>query len=152
MPSAPVTPEVDAFLRKPNGSVIATIRRDGAPFTATTWYDWDGESVYLNMDEARVRLPHMRRDPRVAVTVFDLENWYWQVSLLGRVTRIEDDVELIGIDRLARRYTGADYVDRSHGRVGAWIAVESWNGWDPVNYGPWVPGVSQPPLRTPTAS
>ena len=27
----------------------------------------------------------------------------------------------------------------------AWIDVDSWNGWDPVNCGPWQAGVSQPP-------
>ncbi len=146
MPVAPVTAEVDSFLRKPNAAVIATIRRSGAPYTAATWYEWDGEAVYVNMDERRVRLPHMRRDPRVAVTVLDLENWYWQVSLLGRVVRLEKDSDFTGINRLARRYIGSDYPDLSRGRVGAWIAVESWNGWDPVSFTPWQPGVSKPPL------
>jgi PPOX class probable F420-dependent enzyme len=145
MPNAPVSPEADAFLRKPNGAVIATIRGDGAPFTAATWYDWDGETIYVNMDEGRTRLRHMRRDPHIAITVFDIENWYWQVSLLGRVVRIEDDEGFSGIHHLARRYTGADYVDLSRGRVSAWIAVDSWSGWDPVNYTVWQPGVSRPP-------
>lgn len=145
MPNAPVTPEVDAFLRRPNGAVIATVRRDGAPYTAATWYDWDGDTIYVNMDEARVRLGHMRRDPRVAVTVFDVESWYWQASLFGRVLRIEDDTDFAGINRLARRYIGSDYPDTSRGRVSAWIAVDSWSGWDPVNYTVWQPGVSRPP-------
>lgn len=145
MPKAPVTPEVDAFLRRPNAAVIATARHDGAPFTAATWYEWDGENVYVNMDEGRVRLRHIRQDPRVALTVIDLENWYWQVSLVGHVARIEEDTGFVGIHRLAHRYIGQDYPDLSRGRVSAWITVVTWNGWDPVNYGPWQPGVSQPP-------
>lgn len=146
MPKAPVTPEVDAFLRKPNEAVVATVRADGAPFTAVSWYDWDGRRLLLSMDAGRVRLRHMRRDPRVAVTVIDADNWYWQVSLLGRVAELYDDTDLADIDRLAIRYTGGPYADRAHPRVSAWVEVESWNGWDPVRYGPWEAGVSEPPL------
>ena len=57
------------------------------------------------MDESRLRLRFMRRDPRVALTVLDDEGWYRHVSLLGRICIREEDLELRDIDRLALRDT-----------------------------------------------
>src|SRR5437588_1377997 len=104
MPRVPVPTEVDEFLAQPNAAVVATLRPDGSPHTAATWYDWEDGRVLLNMDESRVRLGYLRRDPRAALTVLDEENWYRHVSLIGRVVSIEDDPDLEDIDRLARRY------------------------------------------------
>jgi PPOX class probable F420-dependent enzyme len=129
VPPVPLPPDVDAFLRRPNPAVIATLRPDGAPHTAATWYDWDGEAIFLNMDGSRARLPWMRRDGRVALTVLDAESWYVHASLLGRVTRIEDDPDLSGIDRLSLRYRGQPYRNRTSPRVSAWMTVERWHGW-----------------------
>ncbi|MEW6583215.1 MAG: PPOX class F420-dependent oxidoreductase [Actinomycetota bacterium] len=146
MPAAPVSPEADAFLRRPNGAVVATIRRDGSPFTAATWYDWDGEHILMNGDAGRLRIRHMRRDPRVSVTVFDPGNWYWQLTLVGRIDEIRDDDGYVDIDRLAMRYIGGRYPDRSSPRVSMRMAVDTWNGWDPVRYTVWQPGVTVPPM------
>lgn len=130
MPEAPVPPKVDAFLRKPNPAVIATLRPDGSPHTVATWYDWDGSRVLVNMDESRLRLRHMRRDPRVSLTALDEADWYTHVSLIGRVVSIEDDSDLSGIDRLATRYTGKPFSNREAKRINAWIEVERWHDWD----------------------
>lgn len=130
MPEAPVPPEVDAFLRKPNPAVIAALRPDGSPHSVATWYDWEGGRVLVNMDESRLRLRFMRRDPRVSLTVLDEDSWYTHVSLLGRVVSLEDDPDLEGIDRLAIRYTGKSFSKRDAKRVNAWIEVDRWHGWD----------------------
>jgi PPOX class probable F420-dependent enzyme len=138
MPPTPVPADVDAFLRQPNPAVVASLRPDGSPHTAATWYDWDGERVYLNMDHTRLRLRFMRRDGRIAVTVLDLEDWYRQVSLMGRIVRMEDDHDLAGIDRLSIRYRGAPYATRDSARVGAWMVVDAWAGWDSSRGGLWA--------------
>lgn len=129
MPRVPVPDDVSAFLAQPNPAVVATVRPDGDPHTAATWYDWEDGRVLLNMDESRVRLGHIRRDPRAALTVIDGANWYRHVSLIGRVVSIDDDEDLADIDRLARRYTGQDYRRRDRGRVSAWLQPERWHGW-----------------------
>jgi PPOX class probable F420-dependent enzyme len=134
MPRVPVPQSVDEFLRRHNPAVVATVRRDGSPYTAPTWYDWDGNRVYLNMDAGRLRLDHMRRDPRAALSVLEDGNWYRHVSLLGAIVSIEDDPELTGIDRLAIRYTGEPYPDRSRHRVGAWLEPDRWHAWPPDSF------------------
>jgi PPOX class probable F420-dependent enzyme len=130
MPPAPVPDELDAFLRQPRPAVVASLRPDGSPHTAATWYDWEDNRVLLNMDESRLRLRFMRRDPRVALTVLDDEGWYRHVSLLGRVVSLEDDRDLRDIDRLALRYTGAPFSTRDRRRVSAWVEVDAWHAWD----------------------
>lgn len=131
MPSGPLPPQILDLIRRPNPAVIATVRADGSPHSAATWYDVDDAGrVLLSMDRSRLRLRFLQRDPRVSLTVLDAESWYRHVTLVGRVTEMHDDDGLADIDRLARRYTGAAYPDRTHPRVSGWMTVESWHGWD----------------------
>jgi PPOX class probable F420-dependent enzyme len=136
MPKPPLPPEVDALLRKPSPAVIATLRADGSPHTAATWYDWDGERVLVNMDRSRQRLANMQRDPRVSLTVLDAEAWYRQVTIFGRVADIVDDRQLADIDRLARRYTGRPLSNRTRDSVSAWIEPTGWYGWEGAGHWP----------------
>lgn len=129
MADPPVPAEIDAFLREANPAVIATLRDDGSPHTVATWYLWDAGRVLVNMDRARQRLAHLRRDPRVSLTVLGAEDWYRHVTLEGAAVSIEPDPELEGIDRLARHYTGDPFGTRDRTRVDAWIEVDSWHAW-----------------------
>ena len=131
MPKPPLPDELIEILAKPNPSVISTLRKDGSPVTTATWYVWDDGLVLVNMDESRRRLAHMRRDPRVSITVLDGDDWYRHISLLGRVVRLEDDDGLQQIDRISDHYRGAPYPVRDRKRVNAWIEVERWHTWGP---------------------
>jgi PPOX class probable F420-dependent enzyme len=130
MPAAPVPSSVEEFLSEPNPAVVATLNGQGSPHSAATWYDWEDGRFLLNMDQSRLRLRHLKADPRVSLTVIDRDDWYRHISLAGRVEELTDDVGLEGIDRLAVRYTGVPYVTRDSPRVNAWVRVESWHGWD----------------------
>jgi PPOX class probable F420-dependent enzyme len=129
MPKPPVPPEIDEFLSKPNPSVIASIRPDGTPHTAATWYVWEGGRVLVNMDESRKRLDYLRQNPNVSITVLDENEWYRQVTLSGRVVSLDPDPDLADIDRISSHYLGNPYGQRDRGRVSAWIEVDSWYGW-----------------------
>lgn len=135
MPPPPLPSEVVDLLRRPNPAVVASLRPDGSPHTVATWYDWEDGRVLLNMDESRLRLRFMQRDPRVALTVLDDEGWYGHVSVIGRIVRIERDTELRDIDRLAVRYTGKPFRSRDARRYSAWMTVEAWHAWS--GSGPW---------------
>jgi len=130
MPLPPVPPEIEAFLREPNPAVVATLRADGSPHSVATWYDWVDGLILLNMDATRARLGHLRRDPRVSLTVLDKDSWYSHVTLAGVVDRLEDDPELSDIDRLALRYTAKPFRDRLSERVSAWVRPERWERWE----------------------
>jgi PPOX class probable F420-dependent enzyme len=130
MPELPFPDHVRALLAKPNPAVVTTLRSDGQPVSVATWYLLeDDDRVLLNMDHTRVRLRHLRRDPRLTLTVLDEASWYTHVSLLGRVDEIVEDPDLSGIDRLSNHYGGRDYPNRDSPRVSAWMSVERWHGW-----------------------
>ena len=131
--SKPPLPEAAVdLLRKPNPAVIATLRSDGQPVSTATWYLWEDGRILVNMDEGRRRLEHLRRDPRVTLTVLDEGNWYTHISLIGRVAEIREDEGLADIDRLSRHYGGSDYSQRDRRRFSAWIEIERWHGWGSV--------------------
>ena len=130
MPELPFPDHVRALLAKPNPAVVSTLRTDGQPVSVATWYLLeDDDRVLLNMDHTRVRLRHLRRDPRLTLTVLDEASWYTHVSLIGRVDELADDPDLSGIDRLSNHYRGRSYPDRDSPRVSAWMRVERWHGW-----------------------
>jgi PPOX class probable F420-dependent enzyme len=129
MPPAPLPPEVVELVQRPNPAVIASLRPDGSPHTVANWYDWDDGYVLVNMADDRLRLRFLRADPRVSLTVLDADSWYRQVSLFGRVARIDEDVDLKDADRLAQRYMGSAYPDREGKRYSARIRVDAWHGW-----------------------
>jgi hypothetical protein len=130
VPSLPLPPEVDEFLRRPNPAHVASLRHDGSPHTVATGNLGDGARDQLNMDESRLRLRFMRHDARVALTALDEGSWYHHVSLLGLVVEIADDTDLEGIDRLSRHYSGEPFRNRESHRVSAWIEPHSWHGWE----------------------
>ena len=134
MPRGLPPEDLQAFLRRPNPCVVATIRPDGELHTAATWYEWtDAGTVLLNMDASRRRLGHMRADPRVALTVLAEGAWYAHVSLIGRVRELRPDPGLVDIDRIATRYTGRPYGDRARDSWTAEVEVTRWHGWgDPA--------------------
>ena len=136
MPKPPLPSQLDEFLSQPNPAVIASLRPDGSPHTAATWYLWEGGRVLVNMDESRRRLEYIRADPRVSITVMGQDDWYHHVTLVGR-TALEPDPDLEGIDRLSRHYMGDAYSARDQRRVNAWIEVESWHSWAMGQ--PWMP-------------
>jgi PPOX class probable F420-dependent enzyme len=129
VPKPPLPAELSEFLSQPNPSVIATLRPDGSPHSAATWYLWEDGRVLVNMDEGRARLDYIRRDPRVSVTVLGRDDWYHHVTLRGRVVVIEKDSDCGAIDRLSRHYTGQPYSQRDRARFTAVIEVESWHAW-----------------------
>jgi PPOX class probable F420-dependent enzyme len=129
MPRVDIPEPVAEFLAEPNPAVIASLRPDGSPHCVPTWYDWLEGEVMLNMDRSRKRLRYLRRDHRVALTIMDSADWYSHVALIGEITEIRDDPDLADIDRLALRYTGRPYYNRSRDSVTALVRPTQWATW-----------------------
>jgi len=131
MPRAPVPDELASFLAAPRPSVVAVLRADGSPVTAATWYEWQDGSILLPMLGSGRRLEHVRRDPRIALTVLG-DSWYTQVSVLGRVVEIRDD-GFADVDRLSMSYFGVAYTPRDVEMASVLFEVERWHTWLDVN-------------------
>ncbi len=130
MPELPFPDDVRALLLRPNPAVVATLRGDGSPVSVATWYLLeDDDRVLVNMDVTRVRVKHLRADPRITLTVLDADDWYTHISLVGRVAGLVDDEGLVDIDRLSTHYADRPYPNRDSPRVSARFEVERWHGW-----------------------
>jgi hypothetical protein len=57
------------LLTRKNSAHVATIRPDGMPHTTIIWVDTADGHVLVNSAVGRVNDLHLRRDPRVSVTV-----------------------------------------------------------------------------------
>jgi PPOX class probable F420-dependent enzyme len=129
MPKPPLPDEVAEFLRAPNYATISMLKADGAPVSVPTWYLFENGRVLVNMDGGRQRIEWLRRDPRVAMSAMDPDDWITHVSLQGKVTQWAEDPDLVDIDRIATHYTGQPYAARNRPRISAWIEVDLWHAW-----------------------
>lgn len=136
MPEAPLPPKLSAFLAAPRQAVVGTVREDGTPVTTACWYGLEGDGrILLTMDRDSHRLRHLRSEPRVALTVLG-DDWYNQLSVLGRAVELREDTDraLADIDALSQRYLGEDYEDRDYKGVTVLVEVDRWHTWgDPAS-------------------
>ena len=91
-----------------NFATIATLMPDGSPQATVVWIDTDGEHILFNTAEGRVKTENLRRDPRVAISVFNSDRPYENVTIRGRVVEFSHDGADDNIDRLAKKYLDAD--------------------------------------------
>ena len=96
-----------------NFACVATIMPDGSPQVAPVWVERDGDTVVLNATESRQRTKNLRRDPRVAIAVFDLKNPYKKVLIRGKAVEITRDGAEEHIDKLSMKYNGRKYPDHN---------------------------------------
>ena len=96
-----------AFLKEPHIAEFVTLMKDGSPHITPVWVDTDGEHILVNTAEGRVKIRNVRRDPRVAVGIYDPENSYTRVlNVRGRVVEITTDGAAENIDDLSEKYNG----------------------------------------------
>jgi PPOX class probable F420-dependent enzyme len=119
-----------AFLENPFVGVVTDLRPDGSPHSTIVWVDVDDEGVSFNTAYGRAKPRYIAQDGRVSLAVVDPRDPYRWLSVSGTAT-LDDDAADGQIDRLARKYIGADaYPFRQPGeqRVSVRIAVEKLDG------------------------
>lgn len=94
-----------------NHAVLTTLFPSGGPQTNIVWIDYDGEHLLINSEIERQKVRNVRRDPRVAILLFDPDDMDSWVEVRGRVVEIVEGAEpRRHIDRLAQKYLGVpDY-------------------------------------------
>jgi PPOX class probable F420-dependent enzyme len=113
------------LLEAPNFAHVATIRRDGTPQVVPVWVDVDGDRVLLNSVEGRAWPKNLERDPRVTLTVTNMENPYEYLTIRGHVAERTTEGADEHIDKLAKKYLGTEeYPYRRPDETRVKIAVE----------------------------
>lgn len=106
------------LLEGKNFATVATVNADGSPQATIVWIDTDGEHVIFNTADGRVKPKNMRRDARVSVCVFGMENPYQQAMINGRVIEMTNEGADAHINQMAKKYMGVDeYPFRQPGEV-----------------------------------
>ena len=103
---------------KPAFAHLVTLMADGSPQVTPVWVDLEDGAVIINSAKGRLKDRNVRRDPRVALAVSDPSNPYRYIQIRGRVAEITEDGADAHIDRMAKKYLGADtYPYRQPGEV-----------------------------------
>ncbi|SPF02809.1 PPOX class F420-dependent oxidoreductase [Streptomyces sp. MA5143a] len=79
----PLTDEaLSSLLGKQQFGTLATVKRDGHPHLTTMLYSWDPEArtVRFSTTADRVKVGHLRRDPRAALHVQGGDVWSFAVA------------------------------------------------------------------------
>jgi PPOX class probable F420-dependent enzyme len=95
------------FLDQPFVGVATTLRQDGSPHATVVWVDTEGDEVVFNTAVGRAKERHIRKDPRVSMTVVDPENTYRWISISGPAELTTEGADP-HIDKLAKKYLGQD--------------------------------------------
>jgi PPOX class probable F420-dependent enzyme len=107
---AALTDEVRELLAGPNFAHLATVMPDGAPHSVPVWIALEDERVVFFTQPQSEKGRHLEREPRVSISIVDHENPYRSAHIRGRVVgKREGEAALEVMDRMSRRYTGADF-------------------------------------------
>ncbi|MEU0533551.1 PPOX class F420-dependent oxidoreductase [Amycolatopsis tolypomycina] len=91
-----------------NFPVLATINADGSVQTSVVWAKRDGDAVLFATVRGRLKERNMRRDPRVSLSVFDLDDPLKYVEVRGRAEITEEGGREL-INELSHKYDGKDF-------------------------------------------
>lgn len=100
------------LLSSRNYAAFSTITPSGRLSTQMMWVDADDDYILINTEVGRQKYRNIRRDPRVAVMIFDHANPYRYVEVRGRVVGTITGTEAREhIDRVSEKYTGGPYAN-----------------------------------------
>lgn len=90
-----------------NFATVATVNPDGAPQSSVVWVTREGDALLFSTRTERQKARNLARDPRISVSIFDLDNPYYSVEIRGRAELIEDPEGALRT-QLSRKYFGQD--------------------------------------------
>jgi PPOX class probable F420-dependent enzyme len=116
--------EVKAMLDGPNFAHVATINEDGSPHNSMVWIAREGDLIVFNTAEGRLKTRNLRRDPRVAISIYAEDEPYRNAAIRGRVVKMVHEGAAEHIDELAMQYFGAPFGGWTPGMVRVKVLVE----------------------------
>jgi PPOX class probable F420-dependent enzyme len=105
-----VHPMVLELARKQNFAALTTLLPGGHPQTQVMWVDANEQHILINTEVHRQKFRNVDRDPRVTVTIWDIEDPYRFVEVRGEVVETVKGREARDhIDELSHKYRGEPY-------------------------------------------
>ena len=123
--SVKIEGRAEELLKARNFCNVATLRPDGSVQSAPVWVDVQDGMPVVNSAEGRAWPRNLERDPRVTLTVQNMENPYEYVEIRGRVAERTHEGADEHINSLAKKYLDKDeYPFRQPGEQRVIIRVE----------------------------
>jgi PPOX class probable F420-dependent enzyme len=123
--SATIEGRSEELLRGKNFCHVATLRPDGSVHGVPVWVDVEDGRAVLNTAKGRAWPRNLERDPRVTLTVQNMENPYEYLEIRGRAETPTTDGADAHIDAMAKKYMGVDeYPMRQPGEQRIIVRVE----------------------------
>ncbi len=98
-------PKVQKILHSKAFAHLATISStNGEPQSSPMWFLWDGQHVKLTHTTNRKKYQNIIQDPRVSISITDVDNPYTYAEFRGVVETIEDDPTGAFYNTLAEHY------------------------------------------------
>jgi len=116
--------DVKRLLDNRNFAHLATVMSDGSPHSAAVWVGREGDRILVCTDEGSVKARNTLRDPRVAISVFDLDDPYRQAQLRGRVVERRRDTDFKDTDAISKKYVGKPYPYRTEVPITLVVEIE----------------------------
>ena len=95
-----------ALFEGPNFAHLATVNADGSPQVSPVWVDVEDGLIRVNTARGRVKDRNMTRDPRVALSITDLDDPYIRAYVQGEVAEVTEEGAVEHIDDLSEKYDG----------------------------------------------
>ena len=124
MPQA-LSADIRQLLDRPNFAHLATLMPDGSPQSAPVWVGREGDRILVCTGEGSLKAKNTRRDPRIALSIVDVQDPYMEAQLRGRVVERRPDPDLALMDPISHKYTGKPFPFRNpEGRVTLVIEIQ----------------------------
>lgn len=121
----PLTTDAKALIDRPNFAHLATLMPDGSPQSTPVWVGREGDRLLVCTSEGSLKGRNTKRDPRVALSIVDLQNPYEEIQIRGRVVERRPDPDLKIMDPVSHKYIGEPFPMRSYeGRVALVVAID----------------------------
>src|SRR5207302_430682 len=99
---------LDLLEQKKAFAHLATVMPDGSPQVTPVWFDYTDGVIRVNTARGRVKVRNMKVGMPVALAIMDPDNPYRYIQIRGPVERVTEEGASAHIDRLAKKYLGAD--------------------------------------------
>jgi PPOX class probable F420-dependent enzyme len=97
---------LDLLQQKKAFASLATVMSDGSPQVTPVWIDREGDIIIVDGARSRQRTRNLKRDPRVALCIYDQDNAYSNVAIRGKAISITEKGGEEHIDKMNLKYNG----------------------------------------------
>jgi PPOX class probable F420-dependent enzyme len=115
-------PKIQKILQSKTFAHLATLGANGEPQSSPMWFLWDGEYIKFTHATDRKKYQNIRHDPRVSISITDVDEPYTYAEFRGVVERIEEDPDAAFFNTLAEHY-GTPFRNPGDPRVVLYIKV-----------------------------